>query len=99
MTRRDLIHFPITFHFRTEDEEKALSGLLPFLGGLAAEASERGRPQALRVRAEMLRMSMDDFAETLRMRVGIAGETTEATLGHYDARQRPGERPRAGGRP
>jgi hypothetical protein len=82
-SRRDLIHFPITHYFRTEDEERVLAGLLPFLASLVEEASEDGRPHALRVRAEMLRMAIDDFAETLRTRLRISGETTEATLEHY----------------
>jgi Ion channel len=81
--RRDLIHFPITHYFRSEDEERALSGLFPFLASLIDEASEDGRPHALRVRAEMLRMAIDDFAETLRERLRMRGETTEATLDHY----------------
>ncbi|MFN8216612.1 MAG: potassium channel family protein [Solirubrobacterales bacterium] len=81
--RRDLIHFPITHYFRTEDEERALASLLPFLIGLAAEAAEPGRPHSLRVRAEVLRMAIDDFAETLRVQLRIAGETTDATLAHY----------------
>ena len=87
-TRRDLIHFPIAYHFRSEDERRALSTLLPFLVGLCEEASEAGRPQALRVRAEMLRMAIDDFAATLRSRLAVPGETTETTLDHYDAHQR-----------
>jgi hypothetical protein len=87
--RRNLIHFPITIHFRSEDDEKALSGLMPFLARLVQEACEDSRPHALRVRGEMLRMAMDDFAETLRERLSIDGETTEAILGHYDAHQRP----------
>lgn len=82
-TRRDLIHFPITHYFRPEDDERALSGLLPFLSGLAAEGSEASRPHGLKVRAEMLRMGIDDFAETLRVRLRIAGETTEATLSAF----------------
>lgn len=81
--RRDLIHFPIVHYFRTEDEERALSGLFPFLGSLVEEASEEGRPHALRVRAEMLRMAIDDFAETLRARLRLPGESTDATLEHY----------------
>ncbi len=88
-TRRNLIHFPITIHFRSEDEDKALSRLMPYLAGLVEEAAGESRPQALRVRGEMLRMAMSDFAETLRERIGIDGETTEAILGHYDAHQRP----------
>lgn len=84
-TRRDLIHFPITHYFRTEDEERALSGLLPFLSSLVAEAGEESRPHALRVRAEMLRMAIDDFAETLRTRLRMPGESTDATLEHYQS--------------
>ena len=84
-TRRDVIHFPITHYFRTEDEERALAGLLPFLSSLVEEASEEGRPHALRMRAEVLRMAIDDFAETLRVRLHIEGDTTEATLEHYQS--------------
>ena len=84
-TRRDLIHFPIVHYFRTEDEQRALAGLLPFLGSLADEARGEGRPQALRVRGEILRMAIDDFAETLRKRLKIPGETTDETLDHYQS--------------
>jgi hypothetical protein len=86
--RRDLIHFPITHHFRTEDEERALSGLLPFLRRLVQEATEAERPHALRVRGQMLGMAIDDFADTLRVRLEMPGETTEETLEHYDAHHR-----------
>jgi ion channel len=82
-TRRDLIHFPITHYFRTEDEERALAGLLPFLCELVDEAGGEDRPHALRVRAEVLRMAIDDFAETLRSRLRMPGETTDDTLQHY----------------
>lgn len=83
--RRDLIHFPIVHYFRTEDEERALAGLLPFLGSLADEAGEKGRPHALRVRAEILRLAIDDFAETLRRRLRMAGESTDETLRNYQS--------------
>ncbi|HXR61204.1 MAG TPA: potassium channel family protein, partial [Solirubrobacterales bacterium] len=82
-TRRDIIHFPIVHYFRTEDEERALAGLLPFLGSLADEAGEESRPHSLRVRAEILRLAIDDFAETLRLRLRMPGESTEETLRHY----------------
>ena len=82
-TRRDLIHFPIAHYFRTEGEERALAGLLPFLSSLVEEASGGQRPPALRVRAEVLGMAIDDFAATLRVRLRIPGETTGATLEHY----------------
>lgn len=81
--RRDVIHFPITHYFRTEDEERALAGLLPFLSSLADEAAEESRPHSLRVRAEILRMAIDDFAETLRRRLRMPGNSTGDTLRHY----------------
>jgi Ion channel len=81
--RRDVIHFPITHYFRTEDDARALASLLPFLSQLAAEAAEPGRPHSLRVRAEVLGMAIDDFAATLRVRLRIGGETTDATLARY----------------
>ena len=68
--------------------ERALSGLLPFLSRLVEEASEERRPHALKVRAEMLGMAIDDFADTLRTRLRMPGETTEETLEHYDAHHR-----------
>jgi hypothetical protein len=83
--RRDLIHFPITHYFRTEDEERALAGLLPFLSSLADEAGEDDRPHSLRVRATILQMAIDDFAETLRTRLRMAGESTDETLHHYQS--------------
>jgi hypothetical protein len=64
--RRDLIHFPIIYYFQSEDDQLALSELLPYLRRLVAEASEPGRPHALRVRAQMLRLALDDYARTLR---------------------------------
>lgn len=83
--RRDLIHFPITHYFRTEDEERALAGLLPFLSSLADEAGGEEQPHSLRVRAEILQMAIDDFAETLRTRLRMPGETTGETLRHYQS--------------
>ena len=82
-SRRDLIHFPITHYFRTEDEERALAGLLPFLSSLVEEASGEERPHALRMRAEILGMAIDDFAGTLRQRLRMPGEDTDETLRHY----------------
>ncbi len=86
--RRDLIHFPINHYFRTQEEERALAGLLPFLSALAAEAGESGRPHELRVRAEVLGMAIDDYASTLRGRLFFGGDTTDATLESYRASAR-----------
>jgi hypothetical protein len=88
-TRRDVIHFPITHYFRTEDEERALAGLLPFLTDLADEAAEDGRPHALRVRAGILQMAIDDFASTLRGRLRMPGNSTDETLRHYQSEHGP----------
>ncbi|MFN8161379.1 MAG: potassium channel family protein [Solirubrobacterales bacterium] len=86
--RRDLMHFPITYWFRGEDDEHALSSMLPFLRDAVAEARSDHRPLALKVRARMLEMAIDDFAETLRDRLQVPGETTEATLRHYQRQVR-----------
>lgn len=88
-SRRDLIHFPITHYFRTEDEQRALAGLLPFLTSLVEEASGEERPHALRMRAEILGMAIDDFAETLRKRLRMPGEDTDETLRHYRSEHGP----------
>jgi len=87
--RRDVIHFPITHYFRTEDEERALAGLLPFLDSLVDEAGGEDRPHALRTRAEVLRMAIDDFAETLRTRLRFPEGSTEETLEHYQSEHGP----------
>lgn len=87
--RRDLIHFPITHYFRTEDEQRALAGLLPFLRSLAEEAGEENRPPSLRVRAEVLQMAIDDFAGTLRSRLRMPGASTNETLEHYQSEHGP----------
>ncbi|HVD40248.1 MAG TPA: potassium channel family protein [Solirubrobacterales bacterium] len=88
-TRRDVIHFPITHYFRTEDEERALAGLLPFLAELADEAAEEDRPHALRVRAGILQMAIEDFASTLRGRLRMPGNSTEETLRQYQSEHGP----------
>ncbi len=92
VARRDLIHFPITYWFRAEDDEHALSNMLPFLRRVVQEAGADGRPLALQVRATTLGMAIDDFAATLRDRLEVPGETTQDTLEHYHhhSRNRPG---------
>lgn len=57
-----MIHFPITHQFRTEDEERALSGLLPFLRRLVEESAAEGHPHALKFRGQMLELAVEDFA-------------------------------------
>jgi Ion channel len=88
-TRRDLIHFPIIHYFQSEEDQLALAELLPFLRRLVEEAGEEARPRALRVRAQMLRMAIDDYAQTLRTRLELAGDTTDATLEELNRQRRP----------
>jgi hypothetical protein len=97
--RRDLIHFPISHYFRTPEEERSLAHLLPYLRALSAEALDEGRPHELRVRAEVLRMAIEDYAATLRGRLFLGGATTDETLERYRTSVpgiagRPGHRPR-----
>lgn len=70
VARRDVIHFPITYYFQSEDERLDLADLVPFLVRLIEEAGESERPQALKVRAETLRLALEDYEESVRQRVG-----------------------------
>ncbi len=75
VARRDVIHFPITYYFRSEDDRLEFADLVPFLRRLIEDAREDGAPHALKVRAETLRMALDDYDETMRMRLGIPDPT------------------------
>jgi hypothetical protein len=68
--RRDLIHFPISFFFVSEDDRLALSELFPFLERLVDEACADGRAHGLRVRAEVLREALQDYGTTIEGRAG-----------------------------
>ncbi len=70
VARRDLIHFPISSFFVSEDDRLALSELFPFLRRLIEEACEDGRAHALRVRAEILRDALEDYEATIGGRAG-----------------------------
>ena len=70
IARRDLIHFPISYFFISEDDRLALSELFPFLRRLIDEACGAESSQELRVRAEVLRQALDDYEATIEGRVG-----------------------------
>jgi hypothetical protein len=54
-----------------------------------AKETEEGRPHSLRVRAGILGMAIDDFAETLRVRLRMPVEGTDETLRHYRSEHGP----------
>lgn len=64
-TRRDLIHMPITHYFQSADERAYRDELRSFLRRLASEASGERGPRALRIRAEILALALDDYERTL----------------------------------
>ena len=70
VARRDLIHFPISYFFVSEDDRLSLSELFPFLRKLIDEACKDGSGQELRVRAEVLRQALDDYETTIEGRIG-----------------------------
>ena len=70
VARRELIHFPISYFFVSEDDRLALSELFPFLRRLIDEACKDGSGQELRVRAEVLRQALEDYETTIEGRVG-----------------------------
>ena len=62
---RDLVKFPITYYFAETDPRFALAAAMPVLTELAERGTSAERPDAVRLRAEMLREALDDLAGTI----------------------------------
>ena len=72
-TRHDVIQLPITHYFQSAEGRSTRDGLHAYLRELIAQARADGRPAALRVRAEMLALALDDFERTIAEHWGTAG--------------------------
>ena len=64
----DLIHFPISYYFRSSHERFELSSAMPFLLHLADEGASEDCSSGVRMRANMLRGAIDDFSATVGSR-------------------------------
>ncbi len=62
---RDLVKFPITYYFAETDARFALAAAMPVLAQIAERGAAAENPDAVRLRAEMLREAVEDFATTV----------------------------------
>jgi Ion channel len=64
----DLIHFPISYYFRSSKERFELSAAMPSLLRLAREGDSADCAPGVRMRASMLRGAIEDFSDTIGTR-------------------------------
>lgn len=64
----DLIHFPISYYFRSSKERFELSATMPSLLRLAQEGDSSVCGPGVRMRASMLRGAIEDFSDTIGAR-------------------------------
>jgi hypothetical protein len=80
----DLIHFPISYYFRSSNERFELSAVMPCLLRLAEEGDDEDCSPGVRLRANMLRSAIDDFSATVGSRfLGLRPASTEKVLSAY----------------
>ena len=65
---RDLVSFPISYYFAEEDPRFSLASSGSYLLQLAGRGDAEGRPEAVRLRASLLRQAIDDLATTTSAR-------------------------------
>lgn len=68
---RDLVKFPLAYHFHESDPRFALGTALPALADLAAQAGRPSNGSSVRLRARMLERAIDDLAQTVARRGGF----------------------------
>ena len=61
----DLVHFPISYYFRSSKERFELSATMPSLLHLAQEGDSADCAPGVRMRARMLHGAIDDFSATI----------------------------------
>ena len=64
----DLIHFPISYYFRSSNERFELSAAMPYLLRVAQEGDSAACAPGVRMRASMLRGAIEDFSDTVGAR-------------------------------
>ena len=64
----DLIHFPISYYFRSSNERFELSAAMPYLLRVAQEGDSADCAPGVRMRASMLRGAIEDFSDTVGAR-------------------------------
>jgi hypothetical protein len=80
----DLIHFPISYYFRSSKERFELSTAMPCLLRLAQEGDSTDCAPGVRMRASMLRGAIDDFSSTIGARfLNLSSASTDKVLTAY----------------
>ena len=65
VVQTDLIHFPISYYFRSSNERFELSAAMPWLLRLAQEDDGADCAPGVRLRASMLRGAIEGFSATI----------------------------------
>jgi Ion channel len=80
----DLIHFPISYYFRSSNERFELSTAMPCLLRLAQEGDSAERAPGVRMRASMLRCAIGDFSATVGERfLNLPSASSDKILAAY----------------
>jgi hypothetical protein len=80
----DLVHFPISYYFRSSHERFELSSTMPCLLHLAEDGASEDCSSGVRMRANMLRNAIDDFSATVGARfLDLPSAPTERILTAY----------------
>jgi hypothetical protein len=81
---RDLVNFPISYYFAESDPRFSLPAVAPYLVELGRRGIAEGRPDRVRLRADMLLKVVDDLAKTTAARFhGQRAGTTDELLRAY----------------
>src|SRR3712207_2004376 len=80
----DLIHFPISYYFRSSKERFELSATMPCLLHLAQEGDSSDCAPGVRMRASMLRGAIEDFSDTIGARfLDLPSASSDKVLAAY----------------
>jgi hypothetical protein len=80
----DLVHFPISYYFRSSKERFELSATIPYLLRLAREGDSSDCAPGVRMRASMLRGAIEDFSDTIGARfLDLPSASSDKVLAAY----------------
>jgi Ion channel len=80
----DLMHFPISYYFRSSKERFELSATMPCLLRLAREGDSSDCAPGVRMRASMLRGAIEDFSDTIGARfLDLPSASSDKVLAAY----------------
>ena len=80
----DLIHFPISYYFRSSNERFELSAAMPWLLRLAQEDDGADCAPGVRLRTSMLRGAIEDFSATIGERfLDLPSASSDEVLAAY----------------